>query len=145
MHQSQRSAKKPASSPFDVDRQLLVNMISRVNDPVVARIFLNTLDMYPDLKLQFLGAYLMAEETVKRSQIRYAKAHDVGQATARIKRKCLKLLRALWSLSVCFARWTRVALNEYKLQKSHKSPKPPAPSANVIMLPLSRKATGTDN
>lgn len=142
MHQSQRSAKKPASSPFDVDRQLLVNMISRVNDPVVARIFLNTLDMYPDLKLQFLGAYLMAEEAVKRSHIRYAKAHDRGQATAQIKRKSLVALRALCSLSVCFARWACAALNEHK---SHKSPKPQAPSANVIMLPLSRKATGTYN
>jgi hypothetical protein len=52
-----------------VDRQLLVNMMPCVNDPDVARIFLNTLDMYPDLKLHFLGAYLIAEETVKRSQI----------------------------------------------------------------------------
>ncbi|BDR09311.1 hypothetical protein CTR2_R26490 [Comamonas thiooxydans] len=145
MHQSQRSAKKPASSPFDVDRQLLVNMISRVNDPVVARIFLNTLDMYPDLKLQFLGAYLMAEETVKRSQIRYAKAHDLGQATARIKRKCLELLGALWSLSVCCAHWARDALHEHKRHKFQQSAKPQTPSTNVIMLPLSRKATGTDH
>lgn len=145
MRQSHSSAKKPESSPFDVDRQLLVNMMSRVNDPVVARIFLNTLDMYPDLKLQFLGAYLMAEETVKRSQIRYAKAHDLGQATAQVKRKCLVALRALWSLSVCCARWAREALNEHKRHKSNQSAKPQRPSTNVIMLPLSRKATGTND
>lgn len=145
MTQTQSSSKKPASSPSDVDRKLLVNMISRVNDPVVARVFLCTVDMYPDLKLQFLGAYLTAEEAVKRSQIRYAKARDMGLVAARSKRVALELLGTAWSLSVSFARWMRKALHEHKQRKASESAKQQATSANVILLPLPRKATGTDN
>lgn len=146
MTKPQSSAKKPASSsPFEVDRKLLTNMVSRVNDPVVARIFLCTLNMYPELKLQFLGAYLTAEETLERAQIRYDKAHNLGLAAARFKRLTLKLLSTSWSLSLAFARLVRKAFDEHKQHKSPPSVKPQAPSANVILLPLSRKATGTDN
>lgn len=144
MSQTNRSTKKPGTSPFDVDRQLLVKMISRVNDPVVARVFLCTVDMHPDLKLQFLGAYLTAEEAVKRSQIRYAKARDMGLAMARSKRVALKLLAGIWTLSVAFASWVHKAHKRLKQRRVPQTAEQ-ASSSNVILLPLPLKATGTDN
>lgn len=70
------------TTPRSVDARILANMIQRVHDPVVARIFLSTLETYPELQVQFLGAFLKAHETVKRSQIRYAKARDLGHSVA---------------------------------------------------------------
>lgn len=145
MNPTNRSSGKSESTPFDVDRRLLVKMISRVNDPVVARVFLCTVEMYPDLKLQFLGAYLTAEEAVKRSQIRYAKARDMGLAAARSKRAALKLMVGLWSLSQDVVRRVRNALEARRLRKARELAKQHASSAKVVLLPLPFKATGTDN
>lgn len=78
MTQSNNSFSTQQTSPRSADARMLTSMIQRVHDPVIARIFLSTSEQYPDLQLQFLGAYLKAQETVKRSQIRYAKHATVA-------------------------------------------------------------------
>jgi hypothetical protein len=104
MTQSNNSFGTQQTSPRSADARMLTSMIQRVHDPVVARIFLSTLEQYPDLQLQFLGAFLKAQETVKRSQMRYAKARDFGIAAMRLKnsavacgllvmRSCMGLVR----------------------------------------------------
>jgi hypothetical protein len=52
----------------------------RVNDPVTARLIVKLLDEDPYLREHRIGVYLAASETVKRSQIRYARWHRYGQA-----------------------------------------------------------------
>lgn len=147
MSQAQSSFRqKHSASPADVDRKLLAQMISRVNDPLVARVFLNACDQCPELKQEFLGAYLTAAEALKRSHIRYAKAREAGVAAGRFKRGITRVLRSSWDVMTVVFLWAlakaRVEILRYMAAR-RASPRPT--SANVIQLPMPRKATGTDN
>ncbi|MDH0051302.1 hypothetical protein [Comamonas terrigena] len=143
MTQSNNSFGTQLTCPHSADARMLTSMIQRVHDPVVARIFLSTLDQYPDLQLQFLGAFLKAQETVKRSQMRYAKARDFGIATMRLKNSAVAcgLLVARSCIGL-----VRFLMNEHANSKCRKAFREAhrSPGSNVISLPQPRKATGTD-
>lgn len=148
------SKSKPSSAqvnplPEAVDRRLLASLMQRLNDPVVARVFVSNVEVDPELKIQFFGAYLSAQETIKRSQIQYAKAHEKGLAAAALKRKCWKgaCVSGKFFLHSCMstARWLYQVTLEYKHQRKAKQMPEKSTSAKVILLPSAYKATGTDN
>lgn len=143
MTQSNNSFGTQQSSPRSADARMLTSMIQRVHDPVVARIFLSTLEQYPDLQLQFLGAFLKAQETVKRSQMRYAKARDFGIATMRLKNSAVAC--GLLVTRSCIG-LVRFLMNEHAKSKCRKAFREAhrSPGSNVISLPQPLKATGTD-
>lgn len=118
-------------------------MIRKLNDPVTARIFLAVVYDYPELERRFLGSYLQALETVKRSQIQYAKARALGLICTKL---CFKSVQcAYWfcrlslNLFVQLREWNRSA----KLKKSRVTQA--ANDEKVICLPHASKATGTNN
>lgn len=76
--QQSTSPKSPAFNPRSVDARHLHQLFERVDDVVVARILVARFDADLDLCRAFPGAHLRALETVKRSQIRYAKARRYG-------------------------------------------------------------------
>ena len=87
----QSSSSKNDSRGFDprgVDMQHLHQVLERVDDVVVARIVIAKFDANPRLMDAFPGAHLKALETIKRSQIRYAKAHRFGVRLASVARGC---------------------------------------------------------
>jgi len=143
MTQSNNSFGTQQTSPRSADARMLTSMIQRVHDPVVARIFLSTLEQYPDLQMQFLGAYLKAQETLKRSQMRYAKARDFGIAVSRTKNSAVAC--SLLVLRSCIG-LVRFLKSEYVKSKCRKAFREAhlSPGSNVICLPKPLKATGTD-
>jgi hypothetical protein len=143
MTQSNNSFGTQQSSPRSADARMLTSMIQRVHDPVVARIFLSTLEQYPDLQLQFLGAFLKAQETVKRSQMRCAKARDFGIAAMRLKNSAVAC--GLLVMKGCTG-LVRFLKNEHVKSKCRKAFREAhrSPGSNVISLPQPHKATGTD-
>ena len=143
MTQSTKSFGTQQTSPRIVDAHMLTSMIQRVHDLVVARIFFSTLEQYPDLELQFLGAFLKAQETVKRSQMRYAKARAFGIAAMRVKNRAVACGLLVMSCCMGFVRFLK---NEHAKSKRRKAFRDAhrSPGSNVICLPQPRKATGTD-
>lgn len=148
------SKSKPSSAqvnplPEAVDRRLLVSLMQRLNDPVVARVFVSNVEIDPELKIQFFGAYLSAQETIKRSQIQYAKAYEKGLAVAVLKRRCWDCAcvssKFFFHSVVSAARWLYQAMLEYQHRRKTNSMPEKSTSAKVIMLPSAYKATGTDN
>ncbi|HVR48335.1 MAG TPA: hypothetical protein VMS38_01250 [Pseudorhodoferax sp.] len=75
---SSPSPKSPAFNPRSVDARHLHQLFERVDDVVVARLLVARFADDADLCKAFPGAHLRALETVKRSQIRYAKARRYG-------------------------------------------------------------------
>lgn len=73
-----------------------LSLIGRLNDPVVARIFVNVLNDSPALRARFSGAYLSACETIKRDQIRYAKGKAWGQFTRRTAVAVSRVIQWAW-------------------------------------------------
>lgn len=139
----QGAAPGPQASARSADARMLTSMIQRVHDPVVARIFLSTLEQYPELQVQFLGAYLKAQETVKRSQIRYAKARDFGIAAIRAKNCAVACGLLVLRSCVGLARFVKYVHVKSKHRKAFRDAHC-SPGFNVICLPQSQKATGTD-
>lgn len=85
MSKSQSSASvKPAASVIEelarTDARHWQSVVSRVEDPITARLLVNLLDTMPDLRTERLGVYLAASETVKRDQIRWAKNYRLGKS-----------------------------------------------------------------
>jgi hypothetical protein len=75
-----------------------LRMLGRLDDEVVARLVLNFLKENPPLIERHLGAYMTASETVKRSQIRYARSYDFGKALAQVARGIGFLAKATFRL-----------------------------------------------
>lgn len=131
-----RAAADAFVNPRHVDAKHLADMLARVHDPVVARIFLSQLDTHPELQLEFLGASLKAQETIKRDQIRYAKARDAGLAFARHGARLFSVARWVVSLVRDLAR---------EVQRATAPSVPPTAKparsdmGNVIILPDARK------
>jgi hypothetical protein len=90
------------------------NLAQRVSDPVTARVIVKFLDADPYLREHRIGVYLAACETVKRSQIRYARWHRYGQVVGvllRFARKCVeRAARALASIKPALAPVSAVAV-----------------------------------
>lgn len=138
-----QSASGNFTRPGQLDEKHLADMLRKLNDPVTARIFLGVVYDYPDLEMRFLGSYLQALETVKRSQIQYAKARDLGLICARLCFKSAQcaywLCRLSLKLFVRLREWSRSA----QLKKSRVTQA--ANDEKVICLPHASKATGTNN
>ncbi|WP_295551201.1 hypothetical protein [uncultured Pseudacidovorax sp.] len=66
------------SSAASIDARHLQDVLRRANDPVVARL-LRDFIQEQDLRQSYPGAYLVALESIKRSQMRYARAKEQGQ------------------------------------------------------------------
>ncbi|CAN7764554.1 hypothetical protein LJR039_007244 [Pseudorhodoferax sp. LjRoot39] len=78
MQQSSSPKSTTGFSPRSVDARHLHQMFERVDDVVVARLLLAGFNDNADLAKAFPGVLLRAQETVKRSHIRYAKARRYG-------------------------------------------------------------------
>lgn len=74
------------------------SVISRLKDPVTARLVVKFLDDHPQLREKRAGVYLAASETVQRDRIRYAKAMRAGRAAAVVARTLLKAGKAVIGL-----------------------------------------------
>lgn len=138
-----QSASGNFTRPGQLDEKHLADMLRKLKDPVTARIFLAVVYDYPELERRFLGSYLQALETVKRSQIQYAKARDLGLICAKL---CFKSAQcAVWlsrlslKLFVQLREWNTSA----QLKKSRVTQA--ANDKKVICLPYTSKATGTNN
>lgn len=138
-----QSASGNFTLPSQLDEKHLADMIRKLNDPVTARIFLSVVYDYPELEMRFLGSYLQALETVKRSQIQYAKARVLGLVSAKLCSKTAQgvywLSRLTLKLFVQLREWNRSA----QLKKSRVTQA--ANDEKVICLPHASKATGTNN
>lgn len=78
MQQSSSPKSTTGFNPRSVDARHLHQMFERVDDVVVARLLLAGFNDNADLAKAFPGVLLRAQETVKRSHIRYAKARRYG-------------------------------------------------------------------
>lgn len=131
-----RSDASASVSPRHVDAKHLADMLARVHDPVVARVFLSLTDEHPELRLDFLGAQLKATETVEREAIRYEKAREAGLAYARNRARLTWMVRAAAAALRDFVR---------EVRSTRAAPPPAASSAdhdtgNVVALNAVRKA-----
>lgn len=147
----------------DTDRRMLASLIARVDDPVVARVFIDVVEQHPELKIEFLGAYLSAQEAIRRSKIQYAKACEAEAAAAAAKaarkRKWARCARMVWVGLVLAVRWLRQAGVEQpgKPQPEPQKPRPQRPARNINddisdvepipakVIVLSPRKTGTNN
>lgn len=90
------STSQQPSSVFEelmrLDMETWRGVVASVNDPVAARLIVETLDAHPQLKERRIGAYLAARVTVQRSRIVYARARAAGARVALV----LGLLRRLF-------------------------------------------------
>jgi len=68
------------------------DIVKRIDDPVTARLIVKLLDDDPHLREHRIGVYLAASETVKRSQMRFARwqrRRDAAVACLRFARGCV--------------------------------------------------------
>ena len=74
----------PVKQQALLEAQQWLRMLGRLDDVVVARLVLKFLTDNPALIERHLGAYMTASETVKRSQIRYARSYGFGMTIAQV-------------------------------------------------------------
>ncbi|WP_338500736.1 hypothetical protein [Delftia tsuruhatensis] len=148
------STRKPqqATSAFvsasQWDAKHLADMVSRVHDPLVADILIGLLEEHPDLKMQYLGVYTKAWETLRRAEQIREKAYEAGQKYADRRRKVS--MYVTWSVRVLrdFYRLVRQEIQKSRAKQNEKQAAKPAPAKpqgeNVICLPMVQRPTGTD-
>lgn len=153
------SARKPSDANNSAfvnasqwDAKHLADMISRVNDPLVADILVGLFEEHSELKLKYLGVYAKAWETLRRAELIQENAYKVGLKIAQRRRK----------VAQCFA-WTFSALRDFfklvrdEFRKALKESReanttvnqstPPSTEPrgdNVICLPMAQRPIGTD-
>lgn len=98
----------PAASVIEelarTDARQWQGVVSRVEDPITARLVVDLLDTMPDLRMERVGVYLAARETVQRDQVRYAKNFRRGKAVGLV----VKLfISALMGTTLAIARGLR--------------------------------------
>jgi hypothetical protein len=116
------------------------NLAQRVSDPVTARVIVKLLDADPYLREHRIGVYLAACETVKRSQIRYARWHRYGQAVGvllRFARKCVeRVAGVLTSIKPALAPVSTVAVRKAVAAQLPDDDFPDIPSFPPIVDPF---------
>lgn len=148
------SARKSsnANNASQWDAKHLADMISRVNDPLVADILVGLFEEHSELKLKYLGVYAKAWETLRRVELIQENAYKVGLKIAQRRRK----------VAQCFA-WTFSTLRDFfklvrdEFRKALKESReanttvnqstPPSTEPrgdNVICLPMAQRPIGTD-
>lgn len=98
-----------------------LRMLGRLDDVVVARLVLKFLTDNPALIERHLGAYMTASETVKRSQIRYARSYGAGMALAQLARGVGSIAKATYRLLRATAMAAGAIRRQYKLEASAKA------------------------
>lgn len=121
---------KPAASVVEelarTDARQWQGVVSRVEDPITARLVVDLLDTMPDLRMERVGVYLAARETVQRDQVRYAKSFRRGKAVGLV----VKLFfSALMGTTLAIARGLRWLANACVSRMS--SSRPPVASATM--------------
>jgi hypothetical protein len=98
-----------------------LRMLGRLDDVVVARLVLKFLTDNPALIERHLGAYMTASETVKRSQIRYARSYRVGIALAQVTRGICFIAKATFRLLRATVTSAAAIQRNYRLDGSTKA------------------------
>lgn len=133
----QASQQQPVSAAA-IEAAQWRDMMSRLRDPVVARLVIEHLDSNVQMREHFPAAYLVAKETVKREHIRYAKARDRGRLLASTVSTGAQLLKDSARASLRAATWLTEKARQAAARKAAGTPAP-APQAhrasNVIVLP----------
>ncbi|WP_312840924.1 hypothetical protein [Delftia tsuruhatensis] len=151
MSSSTRKPQQTASafvSASQWDAKHLADMVSRVQDPLVADILIGLLEEHPDLKMQYLGVYTKAWETLRRAEQIREKAYEAGQKYADRRRKVSMCVT--WSVRVLrdFFRLVRQEIQKSRAKHNEKQAVKPASAKpqgeNVICLPMVQRPTGTD-
>lgn len=153
------STRKPSDAnnaafinPSQWDAKHLADMISRVNDPLVADILVGLFEEHSELKLKYLGVYAKAWETLRRAELIQENAYKVGLKIAQRRRKVAQCFAWTFSTLRNFFKLVRdefrKALNESRevnatAQQPAKSSTQPL-GDNVICLPMAQLPTGTD-
>ena len=118
----------PVQQPAVLDACQQLRMLGRLDDIVVARLVLSFMSENPRMKERHPGAFLTASETVKRSQIRYARAFGYGKAFAQVARGMGFVAKATFRLLRLTVRTTATIAR----QRSEKVPTPVAPTRIVV-------------
>ncbi|WP_404299001.1 hypothetical protein [Alicycliphilus denitrificans] len=152
------SARKPAAAnnafvnASQWDAKHLADMVSRLNDPLVADILVGLLEEYPELKMQYLGVYTKAWETLRRAERIREKAFEAGQKLAERRRKVSICIAWAVRVSRDFFSFVRDEINKARAETrkasfdSHQTAKPTTKPQgdNVLCLPMAQRPTGTD-
>ena len=151
MSSSTRKTQQAASafvSASQWDAKHLADMVSRVQDPLVADILIGLLEEHPDLKMQYLGVYTKAWETLRRAEQIRERAYEAGQKYAERRRKVAKCVT--WSVRLLrdFYRLVRQEIQKSRAEHNEKQADKPVSAKpqgeNVICLPMVQRPTGTD-
>ena len=97
-----------------------LRMLGRLDDVVVARLVLKFLTDNPALIERHLGSYMTASETVKRSQIRYARSYGLGMAIAQATRGIGYMAKATFRLLRTAAKSAAIQ-RQYRLGERRKA------------------------
>ncbi|MFP5475571.1 MAG: hypothetical protein ACLGJD_18170 [Gammaproteobacteria bacterium] len=125
------SSGKPASSSTAaaIDASHLRDVLRRASDPVVARLLQDFIHEQ-ELQQSYPGAYLVALESIKRSQIRYARAKEQGRFVRSLVLRLCSILRRSASLCRAGMCWAARACTQRAAR-----PHAPVHASNVLELP----------
>ena len=111
----------PVKQQALLDASQWLRMLGRLDDIVVARLVLKFLTDNPALIERHLGAYMTASETVKRSQIRYARSYGLGMAIAQVTRGIGYMAKATFRLLRAAAKSAVAIQRHYRLGERRKA------------------------
>ncbi|WP_375576593.1 hypothetical protein [Paracidovorax oryzae] len=123
------------ASARQVEAKHLADMLTRLDDPVVAELFIAVVDDSPELRQEYLGACLKAAETVRRQQMRFERARAAGRAYARARGQISFVARAL----LIAARSVAAAIRRARVERHHTASPARAEAANVVALSSVRR------
>jgi hypothetical protein len=141
--QQSTSPNASAFNPRSVDARHLHQLFERVDDVVVARILVASFAANAELCRAFPGAHLRALETVKRAQIRYAKAHRYGVLARTCGGIAIDLVGTVVSSALRVGRAVAAAARAAKRRAAYV--KSVRDQSRVICLPDTRKAASSVN
>lgn len=118
-----------------VEAKHLADMLTRLDDPVVAELFIAFVDDSPELRQEYLGACLKAAETVRRQQMRFERARAAGRAYARARGQISFVVRAL----LIAGRYIAAAIRRALVERHHTGSPARAEAANVVALSSVRR------
>lgn len=130
------SNNQPIKAAQSLDATQWHNMMGRLKDPVVARLVLGYFGQNPRLRDQHPGAFLTASETVKRSHIRYAKAHALGRMVVIGGRTATRAMAWSTSSAVSALRWCWNAIRSLQRELPANANNTPVQAAQVGPVPV---------
>lgn len=130
------SSGKPASSSTAaaIDASHLRDVLRRADDPVVARLLLDFITEH-ELQQSYPGAYLVALESIKRSQTRYARAKERGMLVRRLALRVGAALRACGKACVDGVLWLARRCLQAAARRRPLGVVGSGQASNVLVLP----------